>query len=56
VRFEVSKSGVSVEADKDGGIVVKNRDPALAGQTIEVKAHAEDGAVTTMRILVPPPD
>jgi hypothetical protein len=48
-------SDVKVEQLPDGGLVVTNRDPRLAGQSMVIKGRTADGGESEISVTVPPP-
>lgn len=53
-RFETPTSAVTVRRGSSGDLVVRNTDPALTGQTIEVRAHGPGAAPALLQVVVPP--
>jgi hypothetical protein len=53
-RFETPTSAVTVRYSAAGELVVKNTDPALAGQTIVVHGFSEEAAPDPIQVVVPP--
>jgi hypothetical protein len=53
-RFETPTSAVTVRRGSSGDLVVRNADPALTGQTIEVRAHGPGAAPVVLQVVVPP--
>jgi outer membrane murein-binding lipoprotein Lpp len=53
-HFDIPTSAVTIQQSSAGDLVVRNTDPALAGQTIVVRAYTADPAPQLLRIVVPP--
>lgn len=53
-HFDIPTSAVTIQQSSAGDLVVRNTDPALAGQTIVVRAYTADPAPHLLRIVVPP--
>lgn len=54
VDLVAANSAVAVAQLPDGSLVVKNRDPALAGSSMLVKARTADGRDENVTVTVPP--
>jgi len=55
VRFDPPSPALRLRQLPDGAIAVTNTDPSLTGKYLVVPAHAEDGAVEQVPIVVPAP-
>lgn len=55
VRFE-APGNLAVTSTEQGGLAVRNTDPAMTGQVIVIHGERDDGTREPLTIIVPPPD